>query len=311
MQAIITRSGKDFYQCQVDKNIVEAVALPSLLETIQPVVGDKVILKEHPDYQYKIIDQVLERKNEIYRLIIRENKKKIIASNIDQLVVVMSVSKPKYKRGLLDRYLLRSLQWEIPAVVIFNKADELNIDIEFERKRMDFLNIPHFLISAHEPQNYELQDFKKFISSQTSIFLGQSGVGKSKLISALSDGQFELLSGELAKVGKGAHTTTWAELIQFDEFSIVDSPGVRTMNLDDIFKENLQFYFQDLVPWFEQCRFPDCKHLENSKGCGFKDLDPSIEHDKVVLSRLDSYLRFFDQLAETPTWARKKSMRDD
>lgn len=312
MQAIITRSGKDFYRCQLSSGeFTEAVALPSLLEIIQPVVGDRVTLIESPDYQHKIIDSVDDRDNEIYRLLIREKKKKVIASNLNQLVIVMSIAKPKYKRGLLDRYLLRGQQWEIPSVVVFNKADEMkdDFDIDFERKRLDFLGVDHYLVSAHEPERFEMAELKDKIENQTSIFLGQSGVGKSKIITALSDGAFDLLSGDLAKVGKGAHTTTWAELIAFDNFSIVDSPGVRSMNLDDIFKENLQYYFQDLIPWFEQCQFPDCKHRDNSKGCGFENLDEDKTEDAIVISRLDSYLRFFEQLDETPTWLRKKTLR--
>lgn len=308
----IIRSGKNHYYCQLKNGQdIEAMALPSLLKKENPVVGDYVNLIQEGDLFF--ISEIKERKNEIYRLIIRERKKKVIASNIDLLNIVVSVSKPVFKRGLLDRYLIRSLEWDIPTIVIFNKADELSdlndFDLDFERKRLNFLGIQSFITSATHLGDFESRELEDTLKNKTSLFVGQSGVGKSKLISALSHGEHDLLSAGLAKVGKGAHTTTWAELLPFKNFSIVDSPGVRTMSMEDIFVENLSYYFQDIVPWIQQCKFTDCKHLENSLGCGFQNLDRNKVEEAIILSRLESYLRLYHELKEMPTWLRKKEIQ--
>src|SRR5690606_33888246 len=157
---------------------------------------------------------------------VREKKKKVIASNIDCLVIVTSVSKPAYKPGLIDRYLLRPAQWNIPAIVIFNKMDEFDnhFDLEFAQQKLNQLFVKSFKVVAKNPEfgNFQLQEFKDYLKDQTAIFLGQSGVGKSKLITALSDGLVELKSNPLAKgVDKGAHTTTWAEMIDCRDFFLI------------------------------------------------------------------------------------------
>lgn len=307
-QPIIIRSGKEIYQCQLpDRSIIEVRALPSLLSQIQPVVGDKIVIELQGEHH--VITSVLPRHNEVYRLLIREKKKKVIASNLDLLIIVVAVSKPAFKRGLLDRYLLRSLQWELPAIVIFNKMDEFThdkIDLVFEKKRLAFMGVKSYEVSALSEEQFDIKELKQFIEHKCALFVGQSGVGKSKIISTLSGGEYDLLSAELAKVGKGAHTTTWAELLRFKNFSLIDSPGIRTMSMEDIFVENLPYYFQDIVPWIEKCQFADCRHQENSKGCGFRSLDQNIEEQAIVLSRLESFQRLFEELSQMPSWMKKK-----
>lgn len=308
---LIQRSGKDYYLCQLrEGERKKALALPSLLKETQPVVGDRVTLSSQEGHEALIITEVHRRQNEIYRLLVREKKKKIIASNIDFIVIVASTSKPKFKRGLLDRYLLRSLHWEIPCLVVFNKMDEKNerTDWEFEKERLNFLKTPYFFVSAKEGHGFDFDKLSQILRGKTSIFLGQSGVGKTHLINSLSRGRYNLLTGELAKVGKGAHTTTWAELLSFDDFSIIDSPGVRTMSLEDIFLEDLPYYFQDIHPYFAQCKFNDCKHESWSKGCAFHQLSQENKSDAIILSRLESYQRLYRELKKRPDWLRKKEL---
>jgi ribosome biogenesis GTPase / thiamine phosphate phosphatase len=280
------------------------------------VVGDWVMISPPPQggEEWKI-EGVLERQNSIFRNLPREQKKKVIASNVDVILVVVSIGKPHYKRGLIDRYLVRSGYWNVPAYVIFNKADlydDSEFDLTFEAERLRWLEVENFEVSAEDANfkpRYLKQGFAELnekLKGKTAILLGHSGVGKSRLITELTEGKVQLLSGELGKVGKGAHTTTWAELIDAEHFTLIDSPGVRSMSLSDLTKEELLLCFPDIGEWATRCQFSSsCQHEKNSKGCFFSKLDETKREDQLILSRLDSYKRVFDEVADIPDWQKK------
>lgn len=315
LKAKIFRSAKRLFDCKLEDSgqMVQAVAHASVLKQEHPVVGDEVILKLSDSSQYEIVE-LLERKNEVYRRIVRENKKKVSAANIDYLVVVTSVSKPDYKPGLIDRYLIRCAQWNIPAVIVFNKMDEFNDQfvLDFELEKWEKIGAKTFLTSCEENIDKEIaaemNNLKEFLKDKTALLVGQSGVGKSRLITTLSDGKVELVSKRLAKkYHKGSHTTTWAEIIDCESFLLVDSPGVRSMAINDISIDELNSLFPDLIQGFEQCKFNNCRHDEGSKGCYFHSLDREDFDDLIVLDRLDSFCKIRDEVEKIPEWEKNKS----
>lgn len=311
MRARILRSAKRDFQCRNEKGEdFFAPAAATLLKGKDNhlVVGDWVSLEGKE--QELSITSVEERSNEIFRISPREQKKKVIASNCDVILIVTSVSKPKYKAGLIDRYLIRAIQWQVPVFLVFNKCDEKakKLDLAFEAKRVQGLGVRCFEVSAKD-DNYQTQflvdgieELKHSLKGKLSILLGQSGVGKSKLISSLSDHTIELKSKELAKVGKGSHTTTWAEIIDCPNFAIIDSPGIRSMSLADVSGEELEDYFPDLFPYFKNCRFSDCGHNENATGCAFF---AEQELPDTIWSRFQSFQKIKKELSETAEWERK------
>ncbi len=315
----IFRSSKRSFDCQRSdtKELVSATALAALLKEDHMVVGDWVELIPPPkEGQEWVIEKVHPRSNSIFRNLPREQKKKVIASNVDVMMVVVSAGKPEYKRGLVDRYLVRSGYWDIPAFVIFNKMDlhdPEDFDLKFEADRLKFLNVECFEISSVNPDYkpvYLEQGFKELnekLEARTAILLGHSGVGKSKLITALSNGKVQLLSADLAKKSsKGAHTTTWAELIDAEHFILIDSPGVRSMSLSDLTQEELLQSFSDVQEFATKCKFMStCQHEENSKGCWFNTLDKSERENQLILSRLDSFKRVLEEVADIPDWQKK------
>jgi ribosome biogenesis GTPase len=319
IKARIFRSSKRHFDCQREdtKEVVPATALASLLKEDHIVVGDWVELSPPPQggEEWKI-ESVVERKNSIFRNIPREQKKKVIAANVDVMLVVVSAGKPDYKRGLVDRYLARSDYWNVPAYVVFNKMDlydESDFDIKFETDRLKWLNVKCFEVSAHEkgyaPKYLDagFTELDHDLKGKTAILVGHSGVGKSRLITSLSNGKVELLSGELGSVGKGAHTTTWAELIDAEEFTLIDSPGIRSMSLSDFTKQDLLYCFSDVNEWSTKCKFSSsCTHDENSKGCYFQSLDKGKREDQLILSRLDSYKRVLEEVSNIPDWLKKQ-----
>lgn len=308
--AKIFRSSKRVFDCKIDKSaeVVSATALREIVKKSHPVVGDIVELKLNDSNEYEII-KVQERTNSIFRRIVRTNKTKYVAANVDVILIVASVSKPEYKTFLIDRYLLRATQWEIPVVIVYNKMDEFDdqFDLEFEELKHKSLGVSSFQVSSIEdcPQKYQdnLNELKDLLKNKTAICLGQSGVGKSRLITKLSDGEVELLSSRLSKkVDKGAHTTTWAEIVELPDFQIIDSPGIRSLSIQDIDINELDDLFPDLNPYFGQCQFNDCKHEHNSKGCFFQSLDEEKLEDLIVLERLVSYLKIRDEVEAIPEW---------
>ena len=311
----VYRSAQRVFYCKIDgqESLITATAKGNLLKgSDSVVVGDEVEIKEE-DGQFYIL-KVFPRRSEIWRQIKRENKKKVTASNIDLLVIVSSASKPKYKRGLVDRFLMRSAQWEIPAIHIINKMDGFNddeIDLSFEAKRLEMLKIKSFEISAKLGEEYQkqflqfgLKELIETLNGKTAIFLGQSGVGKSSLINRLTGGEFELKTKEIGKAGKGTHTTTWSEVIDFENFTLIDSPGIRSFSVDDVYSEDLELLFPDLLELFLTCKFRNCDHGPEAKGCFYEQLkDP--DQINIIDSRLESYYKLRDEVSETPDWKKK------
>lgn len=317
IKARIFRSSKRHFDCQRsdNKEVVTATALASLLKEDHIVVGDWVELappaQEGQDW---VIEKVIDRKNAIFRNLPREQKKKVIAANVDVLLVVASAGKPHYKRGLVDRYLVRSDYWNVPAYLVFNKMDQYDpseFDINFEADRLKWLDVETFEVSAEDGSykpKYLPQGFKELsqkLEGKTTILVGHSGVGKSRLITELSEGKVKLLSGELGKVGKGAHTTTWSELIDADNFTLIDSPGIRSMSLSDLTQEELIMSFSDIQEFATKCKFSTCNHEENNKGCFFQKLDKNEREDQLILSRLESYKRVLNEVADIPDWLKR------
>ncbi len=315
--AQVVRSSQRTFTCKRtdNKDEVEATAKGKLLKGDSIVVGDRVFLSYHDDASEYYIEEVQERESEIFRISIREQKKKVTAANCNLLVILSSVSKPTFKQGIVDRFLVRACQWGIKPIIIFNKCDQLkDFDIKFEADRLKDLGVDCFEISALEKENYQQRvldlgwsELCETLKERTAIFLGQSGVGKSHTISSLSGGLVELKTHKVGKVGKGSHTTTWSELIELPSFYLIDSPGIRSFSLEDIDPKEMISLFPDLEEIAVHCKFNDCQHEENSKGCSFYGplLSDKTDYEKqCVFSRLESYKRIVEEVSQNPEWSK-------
>lgn len=317
-RARIIKSDKRVFDCRIIENgqFVQATALGNLFKEDTIVVGDFVILEAQSDEW--VIKSVEPRKSEIFRMLRRESKKKITAANCDSLIILNSSSKPTYKRGIVDRFLTRAHQWGVVPLVIFNKMDEYDpkdFDIVFEAERLKFLGVDCFEICAIDPDykprflKLGLEDLKNSLKNNTSIFLGQSGVGKSQTINAITGESIELKIGAIGKVGKGAHTTTWSEIIDCGNFELIDSPGIRQFSIDDIVTDDLIELFPDVEQVATGCSFTNCGHEENNKGCAFYSDNLSAHDQQLLLSRLDSFKQLHAEISEIPDWQKKGGKR--
>ena len=311
--AHIYEAHKKEFLCKIDSEntTVSATVKKSVSKDNQLVTGDKVLLEKNGN-DYHIVGLV-DRTNEIFRIIIRERKKRITAANVDLVIIATSVSKPPYKQGVIDRFTTRAFQWDVPAIVVFNKMDEFqnDFDIDFEMRRFENLGIECFEVSAKYPENPSrfgrgsFEDLKSKLLETQSIILGQSGVGKSKLITALSHKEINLRTYEIAKSGKGSHTTSWSEMIDCETFRIIDSPGIRSFSLDDILPEDLINFFPDLLPISQTCQFNDCQHESSTKGCAFYNGGTDPQTADIIESRLSSYKKIMEEISVTPAWQKK------
>ena len=219
---------------------------------------------------------------------------KPVAANIDQILVV-AAPLPALDLGLIDRYLVAAELTGIPPVLLINKIDLLDDELlDFMRDRVAvYSEIGYPVLFASTYQEQGLTVLKERLKDHTSIFVGQSGVGKSSLINALMPGQ-GIRVGELSDAsGLGKHTTTTTVLYHFPEGGeLIDSPGVRAFGLDHATRNQIADGFIEFRPYLGQCKFNDCRH-EVEPSCA---IQAAIEEGAIRLERFKSYLQIVASL---------------
>jgi ribosome biogenesis GTPase / thiamine phosphate phosphatase len=312
---IVKNDKREFYCLEENgQEVLRATALAKFLKgDAVLVVGDWVRLEKNRDEYH--IAELEERKNSIYRRLVRENSIKVQAANIDLIVLVASLSKPPFRQGLVDRYLLRAFDWGIPVVLVLNKFDQYDaktsdFDLSFEIDRLRPLGLPIFILSAKNPDLASslsevggFKDLKSRLRGKLAFFTGQSGVGKSEMINALAEREVPLRTHEISKVGKGSHTTTWSEIVQGGDFRIVDSPGIKSYAIDDIVQDICIELFPDLFQFARLCQYSNCQHTPDIDGCALmKEIDRRGREEgersaELLQSRLDSFHKIFSECA--------------
>lgn len=263
--------------------------------TTNPVsVGDEVSVNTG-QIPY-VIEHIAPRRNYIIRKSVNLSKEShVIASNIDLVLIVASVAKPRTSTGFINRILVTAEAYSIPAAVVFNKSDILNGDeTELTREyadEFDFLGYKTFVTSAIT--NAGINELRAYLTGKTVLVIGHSGVGKSSLLNAL-DANLNTRTGEISqKHKKGTHTTTFAEMFDsaFD-CRIIDTPGVKEFGLIDIEAGDLKGYFPEIARLAEGCRFYNCQHREEP-GCA---VSAAMETGRIAPFRYGDYLNILDAI---------------
>ena len=216
---------------------------------------------------------------------------KAVAANINQMLIVIACQ-PEPQSNLIDRYLVAATLMNIRPIIVLNKADLLCDDnrdnIETLLKRYEGLNYETVKIVSSRHQPAQLSHLNELINNQTSIVVGQSGVGKSSLINTLLPSA-KLAVGELSESsGEGTHTTTRATLFHLPQGGkLIDSPGIHDFSLWHISIEQLQQGFIEIASRLGYCRFRDCKH-EEEPGCA---IHAAVESKEIGKERFESYQR--------------------
>ena len=270
------------YRCHLRAN------LPAL------VTGDKVIWRSGKDDIGVVVAQ-LPRTSELCRPD-NHGRLKPVAANIDYIVLVVAPV-PYAHANLIDRYLVAAEAVDIEPVLLFNKTDLLNDDNRghIEKLMKIYSSIGYKVLTASTKTEHGLDDIQTLLNDHVSVFVGQSGVGKSSLVNVLLPGMNAKV-GELSEqTGKGMHTTTAAKLFHMPEGgSLIDSPGIREFGLWHMEPEQVMDGFRDLRNLVGYCRFRDCKH-EKEPGCA---LLKGLEDGEILPERMDSYRRILASLNE-------------
>ena len=269
-----------------------------------PAVGDRVLLGLVNDgddegdgvgSQKYCVVRVLPRKSELKRPGPRDSfyKQQTLAANIDQVVIVASVTQPDFNYGFMDRFLLASNLNDLPFVLVLTKMDLLpNGEADLSSDIRDFMKIVDKVIPVSVKSGDGLDVLRNELLGKSSVFSGMSGVGKSTLINELVP-DADLRTGDVReRDGKGRHTTTSSSLFDFPGGGyVIDTPGIRSIGLMDLEPETLAKIFPG---FFESdhftCKFSNCKHLKEP-GCAVR---AAVESGKISEARYASYLRILN-----------------
>lgn len=259
-------------------------------DTNPVAVGDRVCIVKEDSEDGWVINEIEERENYIVRSSPKhKGARQILAANIDQVLLIVTMGNPRTSTGFIDRFLLTAEAYHIPTVVVFNKQDLLDVKgakkQEFVAKIYERVGYKTLFVSAL--QGGHVEEVKALMKDKTSLIAGHSGVGKSTLMNAVQP-QLNLRTESISKItGKGMHTTTFAEMHALDfGGSVIDTPGIREFGIMDFRPEEISHYYVEMREVLNHCRFNNCLH-EQEPGCAVKQ----AYHDgKISEERYTNYL---------------------
>lgn len=269
--------------------------------TLKLAVGDEVLLELDDASARWAIADILPRRSQLARRAPGgAHGERIVAANVDQVLVVFAAANPEPHPRMLDRFLIIAEANDIAARVVINKADLVSP----ESARLRFADYERAGYAVHVTSTKTgrgLEALRTVLEGRTTALSGPSGVGKSSLMNAMFEG-LDLRVGEISQsVNKGRHTTVGALLHPLPSGGyVVDTPGLREIGMWGLTAEHLDGYFPEFRPYLGECRFADCIHVVEP-GCAIRD---ALLRDDISATRYDTYVKLLDELsAEAESWA--------
>ena len=295
---IIKNTGSWYTVKTDDGRIVESKVkgnfrLKGIRSTSPVAVGDYVDIIMNAEGT-ALISAIDDRKNYIIRKASNLSKQsQIIAANLDQALLIITIKQPETSTTFIDRFLAGAEAYRVPVVLVFNKTDLLNDDERHYQQQMvtlyETIGYPCIEISAETGMG--IDQLQTLLKQKVTLVSGNSGVGKSTLINAIIP-HADQRTAEISNAhGTGMHTTTFSEMIELAEGGyLIDTPGIKGFGTFDIEREELTSYFKEIFEFSKDCKFNNCTHT-HEPGCAVLQ---AVENHYISVSRYQSYLNMLE-----------------
>jgi ribosome biogenesis GTPase / thiamine phosphate phosphatase len=301
MQGIVMRSTGSWYEVLTEEKTILKCRVRGKLKLLDKKVTNPIAVGDYVTYQIEnsgeltgVIEEVLPRDNYIIRKSVHKTAHAhVLAANLDQAILIVTLTFPRTSLGFIDRFLVTAEAFEIPAKIVFNKIDLFNAEerafLEEIKQVYEQIGYPCLLTSTRSSEGIEA--FSTWLQMKKTLLSGHSGVGKSSLVNLIAP-NLKLKTSEVSTfANKGVHTTTFAEMFEIAENSfIIDTPGIKELGLIDIERIEINHYFPEMRALFGQCKYYNCLHL-NEPDCA---VIGAVEQSKISLSRYHSYLSMME-----------------
>jgi len=311
LEGIVTKSTGSWYDVKspdgsITKCRIKGKFRIDNLKLTNPVaVGDHVqwTLDDVED-NVGTIREITPRRNYVLR---QSPRKKhflhLLASNIDQAILIVTIVEPDIKVGFIDRFLMMTEPYSIPVTIVFNKSDLYEEDAMtyYSYLRAVYTNIGYNVILTSNEDGTGIDELRTALADKTSLIAGQSGVGKSTLINTIEP-ELDIRTGDISDYsGKGQHTTTFAEMHELPGGgSIIDTPGIKSLGFSHLEVQDVAHNFREFFELSAECRFNNCAH-RNEPHCAVKT---AIENGEISDVRYDNYLQIIAEIEDQNYWER-------
>jgi ribosome biogenesis GTPase / thiamine phosphate phosphatase len=257
------------------------------------VVGDRVFIQKKEGEKTGVINEIAERKNYIIRKSSNLSRQThIIAANIDQALLIVTIKYPKTSLRFIDRFLATAEAYQIPAILVFNKTDLYNTDEmkQLEDNKKIYEKIGYTCLKTSAANAEGMKDFDKLLEGKVTLLSGHSGVGKSTLVNFV-DPDLNLKTGVISDYHlKGKHTTTFSEMHQLSNGGyIIDTPGIKGFGMVNMDREEIFHFFPEIFKASHNCKYYNCLHI-NEPNCA---VIHAVESGDIHFSRYESYISIF------------------
>lgn len=302
-EGLVVKNTGSWYTVKCDEDIIQCrikgkLRMKGLRSTNPVAVGDNVIIDYDEKEGIGIIKEIRPRRNHFTRRSINLSKEThVIAANIDSAILIVTVNFPETSTTFIDRFLVTTEAYDIPATIVFNKVDRYT---EKDREKLAALitlyeGIGYHCLTVSAKEKMNTDAFAELLKGKVTLLSGHSGVGKSTLINAVYP-ELSLKTSEISDYHKaGRHTTTFSEMFDLPfGGQIIDTPGIKGIGTLDFQKEEVYHFFPEFFKLAGECKFYNCTHL-HEPGCVIAE---ALQAGEIAESRYNSYLSILTDNAE-------------